>query len=143
MRRRLRSRRRKGVRTPRHRNQLIQVQNPAGGVLTAEEILLPLGRRTVLAFGPPGSQAGVDTNVQMPAEESREAAAEVNALVLSRAYFYAFCHPDDRALLGSPLPEVEPLLRVGGAQDEHKAVVAAVPHQLQPQVHGRRQSNRK
>ncbi|MFJ1709387.1 DUF4238 domain-containing protein [Kitasatospora sp. NPDC088346] len=140
---RLGSRRRKGVRTPRRRNQLIQVQSTAGGILTAEQILLPLGRRTILAFGPPGPQADVDTNIQLTAEESREAAAEVNARVLSRAYFSAFCHPDDRALLDAPLPEVGPLLRVGGAHDEHKAVVAAVPRQLQPQVHGRRRSNRK
>jgi hypothetical protein len=135
-----RSRRRKGVRTPRRRNQLIHLQNPAGGILTAEHVLLPLGRRTVLVFGTPGTEE--DSNIQLSAEDSRKAAEVVNELVMSRAYFYAFCHPDDRDLLSAPLPDLEPLLRVGGAADEHKRVAAAVPQQLQPQVHGRRQSKR-
>ncbi|SEM21513.1 DUF4238 domain-containing protein [Streptacidiphilus jiangxiensis] len=140
--RRLRSRRRKGVRVPRRHDQVIHIQNPAGGILTAETVLLPLGRRTVLAFGAPGTQSDTDTNIQLSAEDSREAAAQVNELALSRAYFFAFCHPEDQDLLASPLPEVEPLLRVGGAHDEHKIVAAAVPKRLQPEVHGRRQSKR-
>lgn len=137
---RLRSRRRKGVRTPRRRNQMIQIQNPAGGIATAETVLLPLSRRTVLGFGAPGAQADTDTNIQLSADESREAAAQVNELALARAYFFAFCHPDDQDLLGSPLPEVEPLFRVGGAHDEHKVAAAAAPSRLQPQLYGRRQS---
>lgn len=137
---RLRSRRRKGVRTPRRRNQMIQIQNPAGGIATATTVLLPLGRRTVLGFGTPGPQTATDTNIQLSADESREAADQVNELALSRAYLFAFCHPDDQDLLSSPLPAVEPLFRVGGAHDEHKVIAATVPQRLQPQVHGRRQS---
>ncbi len=118
----------------------MQIQNPAGGVQTAEAVLLPLGRRTMLGFGTPGIES--DTNIRLSEEESQELAEHANALTLSRAYLLAFCHPDDRGLLAPSLPEVGPLFRVGGVHEEHKTVIAAVPQWLQPQVHGRRQAKR-
>ena len=133
---RSRSRRRKGVRTSRRRTQLIQIQNPGGGLLTAEAVLLPLGRRTMLGFGTPSTECSA--NVKLSAEESRELAAQANELTLSQAYFFAFCHPGDSDLLASPLPEVQPLVRIGGAYDEHKRVAASAPERLQTEVHGRR-----
>ncbi|KOV86894.1 hypothetical protein ADL01_05680 [Streptomyces sp. NRRL WC-3618] len=100
-RRRTRSRRRRGQGEIRQTRTLIQVQSTRNrGLARADDIVVPVGRRTLLFSHP---VATVPSHFRMTPEESREAAVKVNKRLLAQAYFMAFAHPDDRHLLADPL----------------------------------------
>jgi hypothetical protein len=134
---RTRSRRRRGQREIRHTRTLIQIQSTQDrGLARAEEIVLPVGRRTLLVFSHP--VAAMPSHLRMAPEESQAAATEVNKRLLAQAYFMALAHPDDRHLLTDPLPEVGPLYRLGGVHPEQARVAGAPPTPLRPELFGRR-----
>ncbi|MEU8134989.1 hypothetical protein [Streptodolium elevatio] len=132
-RRRIRSRRRRGQRIPRPRRELIQVQNKRGGIALAEEIVMPVGPRTAVVYGPPGSTA--PPLVQLAQDDSLAAAAELNAMLLEQTYFFAYCHPDGRFLLEAELPDVGALMNVGGATPEQTRRATAEQVRLRPMLH--------
>jgi hypothetical protein len=136
-RQRARSRRRQGQREVRRTRTLIQVQSAGNrGLARADEIVMPVGRRTLLVFSHPA--AAMPWHLRMTPDESQETAKEVNKRLLAQAYFTAFTHPDDRHLLADPLPEVGPLFRLGGVQPEHARIAGAPPSHLRPELFGRR-----
>ncbi|MFF4030937.1 DUF4238 domain-containing protein [Streptomyces sviceus] len=136
-RRRDRSRRRRGQRAIRQTRTLIQIQSTRNqGLARADEVVIPVGRRTLLAFSHPA--AAMPSHLRMTPEESQEMAKEVNKRLLAEAYFMAFAHPDDRQLLADPLPEVGPLYRLGGVHPEQARVAGATPSHLRPELFGRR-----
>ncbi|MFJ7272307.1 DUF4238 domain-containing protein [Streptomyces sp. NPDC099050] len=135
-RRRTRSRRRRGQREIQQMRSLIQVQSTRNrGLAGADEVVMPVGRRTLLVFSHPA--ASMSSHLRLAPEESYEAAKEVNEGILAQAYFMAFAHPDDRHLLASPLPEVGPLYRLGGVHPEQARVAGAAPSHLRPELFGR------
>ncbi|MGX8261882.1 DUF4238 domain-containing protein [Streptomyces cellulosae] len=90
-RRRTRSRRRRGQREIRQTRALIQVQSTRNrGLARVDEIVVPVGRRTLLVFSHPA--AARPSHLRITPEESHEAAEEVNERV-AQAYFTAFAHP--------------------------------------------------
>lgn len=136
-RRRTRSRRRRGQREIRQTRTLIQVQSTRNrGLARADDVVVPVGRRTLLVFSHP--LAAVPSHFRMAPEESQEAAVKVNKRLLEQAYFMAFAHPDDRHLLSAPLPDVGPLYRLGGVHPEQARVAEAPLTHLRPELFGRR-----
>ncbi|WP_371749026.1 DUF4238 domain-containing protein [Streptomyces sp. NBC_00280] len=136
-RRRARSRRRRGHRELRQTRTLIQIQSTRDrGLARADEIVMPVGRRTLLVFS--HAAAAPPSHLRIAPEESQEAATEVNKRLLTQAYFMAFTHPDDRHLLSTPLPEVGPLYRLGGVHPEQARIAGATPTPLRPELFGRR-----
>ncbi|MDK1342052.1 DUF4238 domain-containing protein [Streptomyces sp. 378] len=136
-RQRTRSRRRRGQREIRQTRTLIQVQSTRNrGLARVDEIVLPVGRRTLLVFSHPA--AAGPSHLRITREEGHEVAEEVNKRMLAQAYFMAFAHPDDRHLLAESLPEVGPLYRLGGVHPEQARVAGAAPSHLRPELFGRR-----
>ncbi|MGQ4344008.1 DUF4238 domain-containing protein [Streptomyces sp. SAS_275] len=136
-RRRTRSRRRQGQRTIRQAKTLIHIQSTrTRGLARADEVVMPVGRRTLLVFSPHAT--GGPSHLQVSAEESAEAVKEINKRMLDQAYFMAFAHPDDRHLLADPLPDVGPLYRLGGVHPEQARIAEATPSHLRPELFRRR-----
>ena len=102
------------------------------GVQDAIELVLPISPTAALVYG---SISEWDRNIvvaHLNGEEAQEFAQRVNSAMCSWALDAVIAHPDDKQFVTTPMPPVQPLMRVCDGTNAAADSVNQVPIPLRP-----------
>ncbi|MEV0274339.1 DUF4238 domain-containing protein [Hamadaea sp. NPDC050747] len=127
---------RKNRQAKRETRELVHIYpTKPSGVAVAEMIMLPVGPRSLLVFGPEGSDT--DPHIDLAGQDAVDAAEEVNRLVIDQAYSWIAAHVDHDSVRTCPLPPVGPIVNICDGGTRLSRELQAAPSPRMPRILGR------
>jgi hypothetical protein len=105
------------------------------GVAVAEAIVLPAGPKSLLVFGPVGSE--VEPHIDLAGQDAAVLAEEMNRRVINQAYSWIAAPVDHPTVRTCELPPVGPIINICDGRTRLSRELQAAPSPRMPSILGR------